>query len=43
MFVFDSPTTVRVLTRADELTAEPVVPGFRMPAADLFPLSEPHA
>lgn len=42
VFVFDAPTTVRVLTRADELTAEPVVPNFRMLAADLFPLSEPH-
>lgn len=39
--IFDSPTTVRVVTRADELTAEPVVPGFRMAAADLFPLAEP--
>ena len=43
VFVFDSPTAVRVLTRADELTAEPVVPGFRMPMAELFPLAEPHA
>ncbi len=43
VFVFDSPTSVRVLTRGDELTAEPVVPGFRMAAADLFPLTEPRA
>ena len=43
VFIFDSPTRVRVLTRGDELTAEPVVPGFRMPMADLFPLTEPHA
>ena len=42
VFIFDSPMAVRVLTRADELTAEPVVPGFRMAAADLFPLAEPH-
>lgn len=42
VFVFDSPTAVRVLARADELTAEPVVPGFRMPMAELFPLAEPH-
>lgn len=41
VMIFDSPTTVRVLTRADELTAEPVVPGFRMPMAELFPLAEP--
>jgi Uma2 family endonuclease len=43
VFIFDSPTAVRVLTRADELTAEPVVPGFRMPMAELFPLAEPRA
>jgi Uma2 family endonuclease len=43
VFIFDSPTAVRVLTRADELIAEPVVPGFRMPLAELFPLAEPHA
>jgi Uma2 family endonuclease len=40
VFVFDSPAAVRVLGRGDELTAEPVVPGFRMPMADLFPLVE---
>jgi Uma2 family endonuclease len=43
VFIFDTPTTVRVLTRADELNAEPLVPGFRMPMAELFPLAEPHA
>jgi Uma2 family endonuclease len=43
VFIFTSPTQVRVLTRADELTAEPLVPGFRMPMADLFPLVEPLA
>ena len=41
VFVFDSPTAVRVLTRADTLTADPVVPGFQMPMAELFPLVEP--
>ncbi len=41
VFVFTSPTQVRVLTRADELTGDPVVPGFRMALADLFPLTEP--
>jgi len=40
VLVFSSPTTIRVLTRADELTADPVVPGFRMALADLFPLAE---
>ncbi|MBX9625490.1 MAG: Uma2 family endonuclease [Gemmataceae bacterium] len=38
---YDSPTAVRVLTRADELTGDPVVPGFRLPVADLFPPSAP--
>ena len=41
VWVFTSPTAVRVLTRADELTGDPVVPGFRMPVADLFPPSAP--
>jgi hypothetical protein len=27
----------RVLTRADELTGDPVIPGFRLPVAGLFP------
>lgn len=40
VLVFTSPTAVRVLTRADEISADPVVPGFRMPLADLFPLAE---
>jgi hypothetical protein len=42
VWVFESPTAVRILTRADELTGDPVVPGFRMPLADLFPLSSPN-
>jgi len=42
VFISDSPTTVRALTRTDERTAEPVVPGFRMAMTDLFPLAEPH-
>lgn len=41
VWVFDSPAAVRILTRADVLTGDPVVPGFRMPLADLFPLAEP--
>jgi uncharacterized protein len=41
LFVFDSATVVRVLTHADELTGDPVVPGFRVAVADLFPLPEP--
>lgn len=41
VLIFDSPTQVRVLTRGDELTGDPVVPEFRVPVADLFPLAEP--
>jgi Uma2 family endonuclease len=40
VLVFSSPTTVRILTRADELTGDPVVPGFRVKVADLFPVAE---
>ena len=43
VWVFTSPTAVSVLTRADELSGDPVVPGFRMSLADLFPPSEPAA
>jgi Uma2 family endonuclease len=39
--VYTSPTAVRILTRADELTGDPVVPGFRLPPADLFPPVQP--
>jgi len=41
VFVYTSPTQVRILTRADELAADPVVPGFRMQLADLFPNAAP--
>ncbi|VTU00438.1 Uncharacterized protein OS=Candidatus Entotheonella sp. TSY1 GN=ETSY1_22630 PE=4 SV=1: Uma2 [Gemmataceae bacterium] len=41
VFVFRSPTQVRVLTRADELTGDPIIPGFRMPLAELFPVTAP--
>ena len=34
--VFDSFTTIRVLTRADALDGGAVVPGFRLPLATLF-------
>lgn len=39
--VYTSPTEVRILTRSDTLTGDPVIPGFRMPLADLFPPAEP--
>ena len=37
---YTSPTEVRVLSAADELDFEPLVPGFRLPLAELFPLVE---
>jgi Uma2 family endonuclease len=37
VYVYTSPTAVRILSRADELVGDPVVPGFRLPLADLFP------
>jgi Uma2 family endonuclease len=43
VFIFDSPRSARILGRVDELTGEPVVPGFRMLLADLFPATEPNA
>ena len=39
VYCFDSPTAVRVLTRGDDLTGDAVVPGFRMPVAELFPFA----
>lgn len=41
VFVFDSPTSVRIPSRGDDLTGDPVVPEFRPPVADVFPLAEP--
>ena len=34
---YDAATRVRILTAADTLTGDPVVPGFALPLADLFP------
>lgn len=41
VYVYDSPTQVRILTRADELVGDPVIPGFRLPLAELFPTTTP--
>ncbi|WP_439621963.1 Uma2 family endonuclease [Gemmata sp.] len=41
VFVFDSPMQVRVLTRADALTGDPIIPGFRLPLDELFPTTAP--
>lgn len=43
VFCYSSPAQVRILTAADELTGDPVVPGFRVPVADPFPPAEPPA
>jgi hypothetical protein len=37
IYVYDSVTTVRILTRADRLDAAPVLTEFRLPLADVFP------
>src|SRR2546426_12779628 len=36
VYVYDSPTHVRILTGQDELTGGEVVPGFRLPLVHLF-------
>lgn len=36
VYVYDSATTIRVLTRRDALDGETLLPGFRLPLADLF-------
>lgn len=36
-FVYESPTAVRGLTRADSLDGGVVLPGFKLPLAELFP------
>jgi Uma2 family endonuclease len=36
VYVYESPTQVRILTRTDELRGEPVLPQFRLPLTALF-------
>jgi Uma2 family endonuclease len=36
VYVYESPTQVRILRGTDELEGDPVLPGFRMSVADLF-------
>jgi Uma2 family endonuclease len=36
VYIYDSPTSVRILTRTDELSAEPILPNFRLPLVELF-------
>jgi Uma2 family endonuclease len=41
VLVFTSPAAVRILTRTDELAGDPLIPGFRLPVAELFPPRAP--
>lgn len=36
VYVYDSPESITVVPKSGTLTAEPVVPGFRLPLAELF-------
>lgn len=36
IYLYDSPTKLRVLTAADELDGGPLLPGLRLPVASLF-------
>ena len=36
IYVYNSPTQVRIFTRTDELPGEPLLPHFRLPLATLF-------
>jgi Uma2 family endonuclease len=36
IYVYTSPTTPRVLTAADELSGDPLLPGLRLPVGSLF-------
>jgi Uma2 family endonuclease len=36
VYVYDSPTSVRILTRTDELSGDPILPHFRLHLAELF-------
>ena len=36
IYVYDSPTRVRILQLGDELDGEEVIPGFRVPLSTLF-------
>lgn len=42
-YVYDTPTSVRVLTDSDELDGGKVIPGFRLALASLFAVLVPHA
>lgn len=37
VYYYSSPSDIRVFSRGDDLTGDPVIPGFRVAVADLFP------
>jgi hypothetical protein len=37
VYCYSSSTDVHILSRGEELTGEPIVPGFRLALNDLFP------
>jgi Uma2 family endonuclease len=41
VYVYGSPSQVRILTRTDELDGGTVLPGFRLPLANLFGVAPP--
>src|SRR5262245_5660926 len=41
IYAYQSPTAVRVFSETHELIADPVLPGFRVPLAQLFPTAIP--
>jgi Uma2 family endonuclease len=43
IYVYSSPTQVRILTHADEIDPTPLLPGFRLPVAALFEDEDPPA
>ncbi len=46
VYLYDSPTSVRILTRSDELPGDPILPNFLLPLVELFEdveaVEEPH-
>jgi Uma2 family endonuclease len=46
VYVYDAPNGVRILTRTDELSGDPILPRFRLPLVELFEeagaADEPH-
>ena len=41
VYVYESPTRVRILSRDEDLTGDPILPGFRLPLSELFERETP--